>query len=271
MSTYALVKRGVISAVATDTSPLLVTLPGSGGVKSASAFRVGSVRSNRRRTKLQSGSFSLTDADASPKDVTVTAVDLAKAKASLTFKEKRTNNRSGITVKFLNTTTLRFQFDTIAAGDTLDAEWLVEENVDYKDATVRLASDTQVELAWDGGALLAGETITASYDVWDLSNFGNDMKEVLFRLARVLAYHGENTIQDLITYDDPGNVIQYRLRVFDTRAHAEACTPDLPDGQDLETGELARVRMTQEILASQNDRTLLTRVLTDLLATPGVD
>lgn len=269
MSTYTLVRRGVISAVATDTSPQTATIS---AVKPASSFRVAMVRENRNRHKLQSGSFQLTDADsATPKDVTITAVTLAKAKVWFSLREKRTNDEHGLTVKFNSTTVLRFTPGVIAAGDTIDVEWFVEEDVNTRGATVRLADATTVELAWDGGALLAGETIDATYEIFDVEDLGDDLKEILFRQARLLGYAGENVRQDLITYDDPGNMIMYRLRVFDTRENAEASTPDLPDGEDLEAGELARVRMTQEILAKQNDRTGLLRVLTDLLDTPEVD
>lgn len=267
MATYNLVRRGTISAVATDTSPKQAVIA---AVKPASSFRVPSVRENRRVRKLQSGSVALTDADTSPKDVVITSVDVNKAKASVSFYEKRTNDEHGVRIKVLDATHIRLEFGTIDTGDTININWLVEEDVTTRGATVRLADATHVNLEWDGGALLAGETIDATYEVWDVEDVGDDLKEILFRLARLLGYNGENVRQDLITYDDPGNMIMYRLRVFDNRTHAEASTPDLPDGEDLETGELARIRMTQEILASQNDRTGMIRVLTDLLDTPGI-
>lgn len=268
MADYSMIRRGVLTASATDTSPKTATIT---AVKLGSASLRATVRENRNNKKLQSGSLALTDADTSPKDVTITAVDLTRAKAMMTFRQLRTNGHDGITVKFLNATTLRFQFGVIDTGDTINAEWMVEEEKTPRSATMRLLNATTVELSWDGGALATGETIVAAYDVEDFNDVGNDFKEVLFRLSRVLGYLGENTRQDLITYDDPGNMILYRLRIFDTKAHAESSTINLPDGEDLENGELARVRMTQAILASQNDRTGMIRVLTDLLATPGVN
>jgi len=261
MSEYTLVRRGLLSAVATDTSPVQATIA---AVKTGSSFRIATIKENRRRTKIQQVSQAITDASVSPLDVTISAVDTVKTKVTITFKEKRTNDNRGVTAKLQSSTAVRLTFDTVAAGDTIDVEILVEENVDYRGATVRLVDATTVEMSWDGGALLTGETITATYEVFDVEDMGDDLKEILFRLTRLLGYAGENVRQDLLSYDDPGNMIMYRLRVFDTRANAEASTPDLPDGEDLETGELARVRMTQEILASQNDRTGMIRVLTDV-------
>lgn len=149
-------------------------------------------------------------------------------------------------------------------------------------ATVRLFDEETLRMAWYGSpdeteGLLNDEStgldeiITVAVEVFDLEEMGDELKEILFQGLRVLGYLGENVMQDLLDYDDAGNLVTYRLRVFDTRANCEAATPELPDGQALQTGELARVTMNQDIVPDRNDRELLTRVLTDVLATPGVD
>jgi hypothetical protein len=134
---------------------------------------------------------------------------------------------------------------------------------------VRLLDENTIRLEWDG-TLAAGETIDAAYEVYDLENLGDDLKELLFREQRVLAYLGENVIQDKILYNNAGVMTQYRLRVFDSKANANGATVDT-ENPSLETGELARSTVTQEIVAGKNDRSSLAKVLDLLLTTPGVD
>jgi hypothetical protein len=147
--------------------------------------------------------------------------------------------------------------------------------LEHRGAFVRLVNANTVRLEWKGALVTdpeAGpETISAYAEVYDLESVGDDIKEMLFRQQRALGYLGENALQDLIQYDDAGNMVTYRLRLFATADNASNATPDLPNGEDLETGELARMTMSQEILTSKNDRVQLIRLLTDLLATPGVD
>lgn len=148
-------------------------------------------------------------------------------------------------------------------------------DLDYFGVTARMLDATHVRFEWNGVLFTdvvtgASEQIVVAWQVHDLSNFGNDVKEVLFRLERLLGYLGENVLQDSLLYDDAGNVTQYRLRLFDTKAHTQAATPNFP-GPGLETGELSRVTVTQDVAVDQNDRLSLMKVITDLVATPGVN
>ena len=146
--------------------------------------------------------------------------------------------------------------------------------LEHRGAFVQLYSATKLRLYWRGALSVdpeAGqEAISARVEVFDLDTVINEILELDFKLARLLGYLGENVMQDLLEYDDAGNLVQYRLRLFDTKVNAEAATPDRADGSALQTGELARVTMSQDIEISKNDRALLMRVLTDIIATPGV-
>lgn len=194
---------------------------------------------------VQRGVVTLVVGDVSPKDVDLSSsVKLASAKINYSYRESRFPDPildldyRGVTVRFLDEDTLRIEWNGTLATDP---------------AT--------------GGS----ESITVSYEVMDLEDLGDDIKETLFRLQRVLGYLGENAVQDLLIYDDAGNMTQYRLRTFDSKANAEACTLNIPSGDALETGEMTRVTVTQDIEIAKNDRLSLIKVLTDLLATPGVN
>ena len=149
-------------------------------------------------------------------------------------------------------------------------------DLDYRGATIRLLDANTLRLEWNGTLSTdpetgGVETITASYEVFDLENLGDDVKEILFRLQRLLGYQGENALEDGIVYDDAGRKTQFRLRVFDSAASVNAATENIPDGSPLETGELARVTVTQDFDNPRNDRILVAAVRDVLAATPGVD
>lgn len=194
---------------------------------------------------IQRGVVTMAVGEVSPKDVVlVTAVKLTSAKVEISLAEARFPDPvldldyRGVTARLLNSTTLRFEWKGTLATDP---------------AT--------------GGS----ESIAVAWEVFDIENMGDDVKETLFRLQRILGYLGENCVQDLITYDDAGNMTQYRLRSFASKSTAEAATIDLPQGQALETGELSRVLITQDLEIAKNDRLSLVKVITDILATPGVN
>lgn len=269
MSDYSLVQRGLISATSADgAGPKDATL--ASAVKPASTFVVGFVRDRRRNTFVQRGQIAAANPDVSPKDsAAFTAVDTTAAHVTATWKENRAGNARGATLKLLSSTQVRMEWDgVLAAAETLTGEFEVVEHKPRRGAFMRLLNATTVRLEWDG-ALVAGETIEAHYEAFDLENLGDDVKETLFRLQRMLAYLGENLLQDVIVYDDAGNMVSYRLRLFNSKVNAEAATVDTPGG--LETGELSRQTVTQDINFAKNDRLSLIRVLTDLLATPGVN
>ena len=79
-----------------------------------------------------------------------------------------------------------------------------------------------------------------------LNHLRNDVENVLFpRTKRLLSYHGENQMIDLVEVDAANNMISMRVRTFDDRASALAATPDLPDVSGLEPGEVSRLTVTQ--------------------------
>lgn len=272
MSTYSLVQRGVISATSADgAGPKDATL--TTAIKTGSSFVVARIKDRRRDASVQRAVVNLTNSDSSPKVVNLAAsVDANAAVLDINVKEIRAADpNSGVEAHLMASgTTIVLNFDPLAMGDTIDLAYQVIEHKPRRGASVRILNSTTVRMEWDG-TLAAGETIDAAYDVFDLENFGDDMKEALFRLQRLLGYQGENCVQDNITYDDAGNMTAYRLRVFSSKTNAEAATLDLEDGEALETGELVRIQVTQDINIGTNDRLSLYRVLTDLLATPGVD
>lgn len=177
------------------------------------------------------------------KDFTVPAFKPASAMINQAVAQRRIGDEYGAKVKALDETTLRMTW----FGDPGETEGLLNDESTGLD-----------------------EIIAVDVEIFDLNAIGNAFNELLFRSLRILGYLGENVMQDLIETDDAGNVVQYRLRLFDTRAHCEAAKPDKPDGSSMQTGELARILMNQDIEISKNDRSLLLRVLTDVITTPGL-
>lgn len=271
MSTYSLTQRGAIAVTSADgAGPKDVDF--ATPVKTGSAFIVARIRDRRRDVFVQQGSIAITDADVGgTKDsAAFTSVDTAAAYVILAgFREKRTDGYSGVSIKLQSDTTVRATFNPPAAGDTIDLEFQVVEHKARRGATLRLLDANTLRLEWDG-ALAAGETIDCTYEVWDIENLGDDIKELLFRLQKILGIQGENTIQDLQTYDNAGNPTSFRVRVFDTKDDAEAATVDLPEGDGLEDGELSRFKTTLEWVKGRNRPVSILSVRTHLLATPDV-
>jgi len=269
MSDYSLSQRGLISATSADgAGPKDATL--ASAVKLSSVVVFGFIRDRRRNAFVQRGQIAAANPDTSPKDsAAFTAVDVDASHIVSSWRENRAGNAQGATFKLLSPTQVRMEWDgTLGVGETLTGEFEVVEHKPRRAAFLRILNATTVRLEWDG-SLAAGETIEAHYEVWDIENLGDDVKELLFRLQRMLAYLGENLLQDKIVYDDAGNMVSYRLRLFNSKVNAEAATVDTPGA--FETGELARQTVTQDINFAKNDRLSLIRVLTDLLATPGVN
>lgn len=273
MSDYSLVQRGTIAAVGPLGVAFLDDALGS-AVKLSSAFVIGYVRSFRGRASVERGTRNLTNADSSPVDITITTVDdVDKAEVRISAKWFRPTNLNshGVTARLLNPTTLRLEFAALAATETIDVEWEVSNTRGgSSDGTLRLLDANTVRMDWDGN-LLAGDFVTGQYEVWDIENLGDDIKELLFRGQLVLGHLGENSIQDSIVLDDAGNMVSYRKRIFDSKANAELATPDIPDADALETGELSRVKVTQSIEQANNDRDLMTQVVLLKAPTPGVN
>jgi len=272
MSVYPLVQRGVITITSADTSPKKVTLGST--IKAGSAFVITSVRDKRRRYAVQRGSISVVNPDTPPNAAVITAVVLASSELrNLGIRDDRAGNARGGTLKLASTTSVELDWDgTIAAGETIDAGFEVIEHREEIGATIRLINEAgvdKVEASWDG-TLVTDETITISFEVFDLDNFGDDMKEVLFRLQGVLAYLGENLMQDLIQIDNPGNLVSYRMRAFESADKLAAATKDITAGSPLEDGEIRRVDVIQTIVKKKNVRSILEKSLSLVAPTPGV-
>ncbi|MGH9461072.1 MAG: hypothetical protein ACRD5D_00560 [Candidatus Polarisedimenticolia bacterium] len=147
--------------------------------------------------------------------------------------------------------------------------------LEHRGATCRILNSTTIRIEWNGtlstDAEAGNETITVAWEVWDIESLGDDVQEILFRLQRILGIQGENSIQDLMTYDQAGNPTQFRVRTFDTKVDAEAATVDLPSASALEAGELDRHLVTLEWSTAKNRPKSILSVRTHLLApTPGV-
>ena len=254
MSLYNLVQRFVITADETDAagvSPKDVVLGTT--VKSPSTFLTNSIRDIRKNVGVQRGIELIDNPDTTPRNVVITAVVLAASKVEVSAHEVQTGTAIGVRARLTTTTNLELTFTNPGAGDSIDVAWEVIQYMQPRGATVRLLDADTVRLEWDG-VLVAGEQITAAVEVWDIENLGDDIKEILFRQSRILAFHGENTIEDLIKYDDAGNPVTYRIRTFNSKANAEAATLEIPDSDPLEVGECTRVGVIQDFNTETNDR-----------------
>lgn len=268
MADYSLAQRGSTSITSADTSPKDVTLPSP--VKLGSSLFNATVRDRRRNELVQAGVETVSSGGTSPVNVTITAVDVAASTVQISVRENRDGVAHGVTARLTSSTNLRIEFyGTVDAAENIEVAWQVIESKPQRGATARLFDENTVRIAWDG-TLATGETIDVNWEVWDFNDVGNDLLEILFRELRILAYLGENLVTDLLTYDDAGNIVTCRLRIFDTKAHAETCIFDLPIGSGLEDGELARAQIVQEIDKPTNNRTALIRTLEEVADTPGV-
>ena len=183
---------------------------------------------------VKSGVHTSIPTDTSPVDIALPgeAIKLGSTYPLVQVRETRLGNESGVTAYLFDDETLRIEFKVTP--------------------------------------LPAGEEIVVRWYVFDLENFGDDMKEALFRLQTILAVLGENMIQDLIASDSSGNLLQYRVRLFDSKTNALAATFNLKDGSPLETGELKRHTATQDVIKGKNTRSSLRKVLDISADTPGV-
>lgn len=273
MSTFSIIKRGVIQLVEGDTSPKTIALPSA--IRSATALLVpGPVKEVRRGISRQHVTIAITDADVSGEKDSValgTPVDVASAMVeNVTIDEKRTDDYRGARVKLQSSTLVRATFNPPAAGDLINVECDVVEFKSYKGAILRIKDDENLEVLFDGEELQAGETIDLAYNLIDFDDVINGLLEIDFKAVRALGYLGENQIVDKVGRVT-GNQVTYRIRIFDSKANAEAATENIAEDADLETGELSRVSRTVDIDTKNNDRDFMIRVLTDLAATPGIE
>lgn len=275
MSSLVLVYRGVATITSADgAGPKTVTLPGA--VRLQTAFVTCSHREKRYPGEtVQRGDVVLTTDDTSPKEIALatTAPITRSHVVAQTFhnaSEYAPYGHGAIVQLKADGSAVQISFPKAAMTEdeeiTVHYE-VVTENLESRGVTARLTAVNTLEIHY-GAALAAGEELVVAYEVYDLDDVVDKMNEQLYRLTRVLGLLGENALKDLISRDDAGNEVSWRLRVFDTKAHAEAATVDLPDGESLETGELCRVLQTREIIVDVNDETSVLMTRTDLAATP---
>ncbi len=255
MSEYDLAIRGQVSvALADGASPKVFNF--SRSIKPASAILVATVSAVREKVVVQHGQIAATTAATSPQNGAITAVSsLARAHVIGQAREKRAGG-SGVSFKLSSTSEVRMEWlgGALGGGEDIVGEFsVVEHRPEYQGARLRIVDEDTGEIAWDGGTLLATESITARYEVLDLENLGDDVKELLFRAKRILGYLGETMIQDLALYDTAGNPTSYRLRIFDTEANKSAAVVGIAAGSPLETGELGRVNVTAKYIAPKGD------------------
>jgi len=271
VSEYSLVQRGVAAITSSDTSPKDITL--SSAVKPGSTFRVTNIKERRRDVFVQQGSISITNGDAGPtKDSAAlgTAVDTTAAYVIATIREKRTDNYYGATVKLQSSTVVRATFHQPASGDTIDIDFVVVEHKARRGATARLLDANTLRVEWDG-TLAAGETIDVSWEVLDFESLGDDIKEILFRETILEGLIGGCMAMESVTYDDAGNRVTWIIRVFDTAVNLEDREVGIAEGDDLETGELARYKATKDIDNEENDVQGLQIVLLDKAENEDID
>ena len=84
----------------------------------------------------------------------------------------------------------------------------------------------------------------------------NDIENVVFpRLKRILGLNGENLLTDYFAYDNAGNIVSFRMRLFDTPESCQAATPDVEATDTPEEGELWSHTFTQAHNLPRNTRT----------------
>lgn len=270
MADLSIAKRGVVTITDADVGTSK-DIPLAAPVKPGSTWLKVTMRDRRRNIFRQRVAIAITDADAGgTKDsAAFTAVDTACSEIIVQPREKRTDDHRGATVDFLSSTVVRATFNPPAAGDTINLDVQIIEKKPRRGATVRLLDAETLRVEWDQ-QLAAGETITASWEAVDFDEVADMLLELLFRSQRTLGELGGNQIQDQIKRDDVGNVIEYRSRTFTTKALAQAATHNLPDGEDLEEGEMSRRKVTVDIDIRRNDRKLLISLLDGVMPTPGL-
>jgi hypothetical protein len=151
-------------------------------------------------------------------------------------------------------------------------------DLDYRGATIRILDVNTLRMEWNGTLAVDPDTggiesISLSYEVFDISVIGDDLKEIIHRCNRLLGFEGENKMQDLVSVDDANRMVSWRVRIFDTQAHALAATPDVPLATPLQTGELSRCYVSQDFSTDgKNNRTLLesNTAPADIAVTPGI-
>jgi hypothetical protein len=271
MSSLSNIKRGVVSITSADVGTSKdVALPSA--VKTGSSFLRYSVRDRRRNVFVQQGTIAITDADVGgTKDsaALATAVDTTAAQVVATLREKRTDDYRGATVRLQSATVVRATFNPPAAGDTIDVDFQVIEHKPRRAATLRLLNGTTLRAEWDL-QLVAGETIDIEYEVVEFDQLADMLLEIDFMQVRALAELGENHLQDLLVRDEMRNLVQYRLRTFQTKAQALAAEPGIPDGDPLEAGEISRRTVYIAVDERTNDRSGLLGVLDQVMETPGI-
>ncbi len=256
MADYNLAVRSSKQILTADgAGPLSIVIS---AVKPASSFVLVSASEKRRNVKVQRGVLSAVEAATSPVNAALaTAVaDLTRAHVVSSLREVRSGDARGASVKLSATNQVRLEWlgGALAAGEEIQAEYEVVEHI-LRRSGVRayLIDETHIGIAWEGGTLEAEEEINVRYEVFDLESIGDDVKELLFRQQRALAYLGENLMQDLITPDDAGNIVSYRLRAFDTSANKALATLNVAAESPLETGEIGRINVTAAYSKTKGD------------------
>jgi hypothetical protein len=180
------------------------------------------------------------------------------------------------------------EFDITAAniksGSTLVKSHVAESRIptipepslslEHRGAFARIVSDTVLRVYWRGAlaedAEAGPEAFTVDVQLLDYDPLADLLLEIKFLQQRTLGELGVNQRQDLIVRDDAGNIVQYRSRTFTTKALAVASTPDIPDGEPREEGEMSRRTVYVDVDLRRNDRTGLISVLDSLMDTPGI-
>lgn len=136
-------------------------------------------------------------------------------------------------------------------------------------ATAKLIDATHVRISWPG-ALAGGESITVSFEVFDADDVCDELLELHFRADRALAYLGGNIIKDKVVYNDAGVMVSWRLRLFDSKANAEAALSTIDTLGGLVTGEVQRINVTKDVTVGLNKLKSLAGLADVPIATPGV-
>lgn len=180
---YTLVQRGTLVGSGSGVAAGPIEFPLVAPLDVDASFLAHSLDVVRGLVVVSRGTISVTSADSgNSKDLTIPAVsNLATASVRPSLRETRAGNSKGATIRLLNVTTVRVEWEgTVAVGEIIVVNFEVLDRRASLGATLELLTAAQagsstdvVRLNWTG-TLLVGEVITAKFEVFDMAQFGQE-------------------------------------------------------------------------------------------------
>jgi hypothetical protein len=281
MSDYSLVQRGTIHVTNADgASPKKVNV--GSPIKLSSSILVARIEDGRRNPRINEVSQTISSTEEpAPHDFShgVAIDDHLRTEVHVSHYRDGSGAHSGLSYRLPGTSAIRFEWRDGLSTDTIETviQFIEHRLLTVNAVLINESGQDKIQISWTDNsgtptsAIASDEQIDVTYEIWDIENLGDDIKELLFRGQLILGHLLENVVQDGIVVDTAGNMVAWRRRVFSTKANAEAAERDVPDGDALATGELVRVKFTQTINFQNNEREELQAVVLAKASTPGVN